>query len=460
MLTACPRCGAHLAVTAAALRAARGLCRCGACRALFPAWAHLMDPPAAAFAAEVPDSTEDFAREPDHPRLETTVATPTPATEVTAHSGPGVEEPKPAAAGPAAFEPAALEDSDAPPPLVTVAAESGVAELPPSAAPPTAPSPTDTLQQSSEPRRPAPGSPVAPAAAIPWRLGEDDAPAASGPTAVTLRAESSGVEPGVVAHSASASGAEVMSAQMPEPAVTPGLLSLPPASRPGTATSATPEDAPPSLPLRAVLEENESEDEALDRELRAPLSDGGRPAEVLLAAGARGLREPDWVRAPHPRRGGGLGLLWRLALVVLLLALIIQLAIMQAGPLAAIWPPVRPYIAQLWQQMGHEPPWQREVDRLRVLRSDVRENPERPGTLLVTVTLLNEALFEQPFPLIELTLGDATQALVGRRRFEPAIYLGREWQQPAFMPLGVPVDVVLELASSHDQAAAFTIKLL
>jgi len=447
MLTACPRCGAHLAVTAAALRAARGLCRCGACRALFPAWAHLLDPPATAFVAEIAESTEGFAWEPARPPVENTAA----VTAATTHSEPRVEVP----------EPAAPVDSDARPPLLAVASEScpGVAESSPSAPPPTAPSPADTLQQTSESRRSAPGNSVTPEAAIPWRFEEDPAPAASGPTAVTSPADSAGVEPGVVTHSASLGGAEVMSAQMPAPAVTPGLVPLTPASRSGTAASATPEDAPPSLPLRDVLEETESADAALDRELRAPLSDAGRPAEVLLAAGARGLRDPDWIRAPHPRRGSGLGILWRLALVALLLALVTQLAIMQAGPLAAIWPPVRPYIAQLWQQLGHEPPWQREVDRLRVLRSDVRENPQRPGTLLVTVTLLNEALFEQPFPLIELTLGDAAQTLVGHRRFEPAIYLGPEWRQPAFMPIGVPVDVVLELASSHDQAAAFTIKL-
>jgi hypothetical protein len=232
-----------------------------------------------------------------------------------------------------------------------------------------------------------------------------------------------------------------------------------PPGREGSTPPPAASDPPPSLPLRAVLEENDSDDAALDRELGTTRLESGRPAEVMLAAGSRGLRDPDWVRRAPSGSRSALGLLWRMALVLLLVALLLQIFVMQAGPLAAAWPPARPYIALAWQQLGREPPWQRDLDRLRVLQSDVRDHPERPGSLLVTVRLVNEALFEQPFPAIELTLGDATGGLVGRRRFEPATYLGADWLEPAFMPVGRSVDVVLELAGNHGQAAAFTIEL-
>jgi len=224
-----------------------------------------------------------------------------------------------------------------------------------------------------------------------------------------------------------------------------------PSARPATA-------APPSLSPRAALAEDDADDAAFAGELQAMVADSERPADVPLAVGMRGLREPSWIHPPARNRSP-LRLLWRLSLLLLLAALLTQLAVMRAGPLAAAWPQSRPIVALIWQQIGREPPWQRDLERLRVLRSDVRDNPERPGSLLVTVTLQNEASFEQPFPAIELTLGDATGALVGRRRFESALYLGPDWPPPAFMPLGRPVDVVLELADSHGRAAAFTIEL-
>jgi predicted Zn finger-like uncharacterized protein len=368
MLTACPRCGVRLAVTAGALRAARGLCRCGACRALFPAWAHLIDPPAAAIAAAGSAAADD-TRSVDAPAA---IRYGSPQAPAAAQRG----------------------------------SETGVASAP----------------EIDDPGLELPAA-------------EQASPAESLASPTALTAESADA-----------------------------LVRLRPGAEEGAETQPDEGETHPSMPLRAVLDEDIATAAALAGEPGAPHPDDeddrGVPLDTLPSKmPAERLRDPSWLNAPQAARRPGLRLLWRLALVVLGALLMAQLFLMQAGTLAANWPPARPWIARAWKELARPAPWRRDLERLRVLRSDVRDHPHRAGSLMVTVTLQNDALFEQPFPAIELTLGDALGEQVGRRRFEPDVYLGGDWPRPAFMPIGSPVDVLLELAGSHEGATAFTIEL-
>lgn len=168
--------------------------------------------------------------------------------------------------------------------------------------------------------------------------------------------------------------------------------------------------------------------------------------------------DPPWYRQERRSEPSAMGWLWGLALTVLLLLLLAQVVWLQAGRIAIEWPSSRPYWVQLCDQLGCDVPWQRAVERIKVRQSDVREQPGRPDGLLVTITLVNEATFEQPYPAIDLSLGDGTEPNAARRRFTPEEYLGPDGRH-SFLPVGQAVQVLLELAGRHDLATTYTIEL-
>jgi hypothetical protein len=334
LLTRCPRCKRALTLTPASLRAARGLCQCGHCRALFVGWAHLLAEPAAVAA---PIAVTDAAP-----------VTPAPVMPALQEAATDAEETR-------LWAPSLPEDENGTTPAAEMAVE---------------PAPAHTE-----------------AASTPATDRADDALPARGQSLDTLD------------------------------------IAVAPRAQGGGARRAAP------------------------------------PPAAADDTGPEPLRDPPWYREPRAAGGSALPWLWGLALVVLVLGLLAQLVWMQAGALGAGWPATRPALVAACTWLGCEVPWLRDLDHLRVRQSDVREHPALPDSLLVTITLVNEAHFEQPYPLVELTLGDGEGQPSGRRQFRPEEYLGPAIERPAFMPVAEPVQVSLELAGRHDLATAYTIEL-
>ncbi len=118
-------------------------------------------------------------------------------------------------------------------------------------------------------------------------------------------------------------------------------------------------------------------------------------------------------------------------------------------------PGLRPVVEDACARLGCVVPVARDLARLRIASRDVREHPRYRGTLLVNATLVNDAPFVQPWPVLELTLHDVAGRLLGRRRFRPGEYLDASIDRGAGMPPGVPVYIVLEIAGGADTAVSF-----
>jgi hypothetical protein len=102
----------------------------------------------------------------------------------------------------------------------------------------------------------------------------------------------------------------------------------------------------------------------------------------------------------------------------------------------------------------------RDVGLLHVVSRDVRDHPQFEDALLVNATVVNDAGFAQPYPVVELTLFDQAGVALGVRRFEPREYLDVSVDIDAGMQPQQSIYVVLEIAGTSAEAVSFEFKFL
>jgi len=159
-----------------------------------------------------------------------------------------------------------------------------------------------------------------------------------------------------------------------------------------------------------------------------------------------------------PRHGASA--IWGIGAALLLIALAGQLLWFEREPLLSRFPALR----GIWQQACEGricalPP-QRDLSALHILARDVRDHPRYEDALLVNATLINDADFSQPFPVLELTLFDRTGQALGIRRFDPKEYLDSSIPVGTGMKPEQPVYIVIELVGIGDEAVSFEFKFL
>ena len=95
-----------------------------------------------------------------------------------------------------------------------------------------------------------------------------------------------------------------------------------------------------------------------------------------------------------------------------------------------------------------------------LLARDVREHPQYRDALLVNATIVNAAPDAAPFPVIELSLHDATGKIFGARLFQPSEYLDGSIAIEEGMPPDRPVTIVMELGGDAHAAVSFEFRFL
>ena len=142
-----------------------------------------------------------------------------------------------------------------------------------------------------------------------------------------------------------------------------------------------------------------------------------------------------------------------IAVPVLLLALLLQVAVADRARLAADrdW---RPRIAALCNVLGCSlPPW-REPAALHLTSRDLRPHPRLPGVLVASATFRNDAPFAQPWPQLQLSLQNLDGESLGLRRFAPREYLGT--RPPAGgIGAGQSASIRVEILDPGKRAVAF-----
>jgi hypothetical protein len=122
--------------------------------------------------------------------------------------------------------------------------------------------------------------------------------------------------------------------------------------------------------------------------------------------------------------------------LILLSALVTQVAHFYRAELAVSTPSLRPLLESACAVLDCEIPLPRHVELVSIEASDLQVDPTQGGALTLTATLKNRAAYAQAWPLLEITLTDVQDNAVLRRVLQPTEYLPPKADPTLFPPNG------------------------
>ena len=152
-------------------------------------------------------------------------------------------------------------------------------------------------------------------------------------------------------------------------------------------------------------------------------------------------------------------LAWGLAVVLLALLTVANAAWTFREPLA------EKTGFSLWHQQADNSDLEqdglfKDPQSIQLVSRDMHTHPTRSGILVLSLTFVNLAQRSQVFPDLEITLLDAANQAVARRRLLPAEYLRAGADITAGLAADVYLPVLLEFGDPGDQAVGFEIRFL
>ena len=121
---------------------------------------------------------------------------------------------------------------------------------------------------------------------------------------------------------------------------------------------------------------------------------------------------------------------------------------------------LRPWLLRACETLRCPLPANPAPDSIALAARDVRPHPSVSDALIIGATLVNEANFSQPFPVIEITLADVNENRIGMRRFQPNEYVSdRRTLQRGIPPTGTALFSV-EVEDPGKRAVAFEFRFL
>lgn len=218
------------------------------------------------------------------------------------------------------------------------------------------------------------------------------------------------------------------------------------------AQSAHPQDAK-STPIFAA--------QAPPEDAAVSLGDEELDAGPALKADARTASRPGTKpAAPAERRPSAWATAgWAMAILGLLALLVFQYAYFMRDDLAR-YPELRPWLEKLCARMGCELTALRDLDAFEITYREVHSHPKAKGALLINATFVNKAAFTQPYPILQISMSDASGHLVALRRLQPVEYLGEGVDVTQGVAPQAPVHVVLEVVDPGQNAIGFEFDFL
>lgn len=102
----------------------------------------------------------------------------------------------------------------------------------------------------------------------------------------------------------------------------------------------------------------------------------------------------------------------------------------------------------------------RDLSKISLINKNIYSHPNQPNSLVISASLENKATFDQPFPLIEISLLDSKSQIIALRRFMPKEYLNNKYQTDLLMTLNNPIELKLNIADPGKDAVRFQFKFL
>ncbi len=203
----------------------------------------------------------------------------------------------------------------------------------------------------------------------------------------------------------------------------------------------------------AVLAETEAPAVSTEPQPEPEAQETGNEPEQ--AAPAVEAAEPE-KKAAKPRR---LGWLWGLGSLLLALLLGGQVLYVYRAEIAARAPGMQPLLSQMCAVLQCRVGLPRHIELLGIDSSDLQADPQRLNVLILNATLRSRAPVTQEYPLLELTLTDASDQALLRRVFVPAEYLPQGKDVAAGIPAAGEMAIKLNLQVRDIQPVGYRLYL-
>jgi hypothetical protein len=170
-------------------------------------------------------------------------------------------------------------------------------------------------------------------------------------------------------------------------------------------------------------------------------------------------KDPSDSTKPDDAKNKANRLAWRLATVLLILLTIANTAWTFREPLLEI-PKINAWVKQAGWLRAEQEGLLKDPQQIQLVSRDMHTHPTRSGILVLSLTFVNLAQHSQVFPELEVTLLDAANQPVARRRLQPKVYLRPGADAKAGLATDVYLPVLLELGDPGEQAVGFEIQFL
>jgi predicted Zn finger-like uncharacterized protein len=145
--------------------------------------------------------------------------------------------------------------------------------------------------------------------------------------------------------------------------------------------------------------------------------------------------------------------------LLLILTLVVQFLYFDRQRLMR-YPEMQPVITALCSVLKCEIPVVRDTRKIDLLNRQLYTHPNAESALMINASMVNNAPFAQPYPIVELSLSDEQGNIVAARRFKPMEYLAIDEDPLAMMSPGSPVSITLEIADPGEHALAYEFTFL
>ena len=103
---------------------------------------------------------------------------------------------------------------------------------------------------------------------------------------------------------------------------------------------------------------------------------------------------------------------------------------------------------------GCQLPVATDISELQLLRQKVYSHPSIDGALVVSIDVVNNAVFPQPYPVLAITMANSAGEAVAQRDFEPSAYL-ENYSGDETLVAGKPTRINIDIVDPGDDAQSF-----
>jgi len=147
-------------------------------------------------------------------------------------------------------------------------------------------------------------------------------------------------------------------------------------------------------------------------------------------------------------------LLWSIGILFLTATLLIEYVWFNREQFNQI-PELQAAIEKLCKQIECKNIKVRDPAKIQLVSRNVYSHPNEKGALMVNVTMINNADFAQPYPVMQIDFSDIRGGTVAARRFLPTEYLQVESEQLRLLQPDVNTDISLEIQDPGKQAMTY-----